>query len=282
MKCHCSPRKLFPRKLSLASARGSALIALKAYFDGSYTGRAWTEGGFLTLAGFAAEESIWTDFDCEWQRILTDDRSRPRASYLHMREAAHLKGEFSIRNGWNLRKVESLIVDLLRYFQTLDKQRFRQFACTVDLSAHERLAAEGLKLEDPISRCNRSCPEIVLAWYATKYPGIVHSLHYYFDQEEPFEERFREKCDEEKNKKLGVSASEMFWSLIRTVANADMRVTPPLQAADLLAWASNRSASKKVGEASFTQVEPFMKNLIPSTWSFWGEPELRQGRMIKP
>lgn len=260
---------------------GDVLIALKSYFDGSYSGRTWTEGGFLTLAGFAAEESIWVEFDGEWRRILNDDRSRPRASYLHMREAAHLEKEFTFRNGWNQNRVESLIVDLLRYFQSVDKQRFRQFACTIDLSAHEKLVAEGLKLEDPISMCNRWCPEIVLAWYATKYPGIIHSLHYYFDQDEPFEERFKEKCDQEKNKKVGVGAFEVFWSLIRTVANTDMRKTPPLQAADLLAWASNRSASKKVGEASFTQVEPFMKNLIPSTWSLWGEQELRQGRMIK-
>jgi hypothetical protein len=52
-----------------------------------------------------------------------------------------------------------------------------------------------------------------------------------------------------------------------------MREKPALQAADLLAWASNRIfATNK--EAAFRHLEPIMKTIIPSTWIVFNEAEL--------
>ena len=67
----------------------------------------------LHLAGFGAEDSTWKEVDKEWRRILGDTSMRPRAEYLHMREAASLEGEFNFRKGWNQKKVNSLVMDLL-------------------------------------------------------------------------------------------------------------------------------------------------------------------------
>ena len=125
------------------NGKGSSVVALEAYFDGAYTGQGWTNGSVVTLAGFAAEGNIWVEFGKQWRTTLADGKTRPKAKYLHMKEAVHLKREFSHRNGWNIKKAFSLVIDLLMYMQTLDKQRFRQFACTVDLRLTEGSSHKG-------------------------------------------------------------------------------------------------------------------------------------------
>jgi hypothetical protein len=252
-------------------------VALASYFDGSYIGRSWTDGSFVTLAGFAAEDTIWAHFNDRWQAILDDDSKRPKTKYLHMSEAVHLKREFSHRNGWDVQKVFALVTDLLMYMQTLDKQRLRQFACTVDLKVHRKLLAEGRKLNDPIEICNEYCPYSVLAWYVTKYPGVIHSAHYFFDKDEPFQEAFREKWSEEKERRISPGGADMFWSLIKSVASAAMRSTPALQAADLLAWATNRILSKAPDEPALGKhLEHIMKQIIPSSWILWDEKKFME------
>lgn len=252
-------------------------MALEAYFDGSYTGQGWTSGSLVTLAGFATDDTIWVEMYDRWRAILGDGSKRPKAKYLHMKEAVHLEGEFSHRNGWNIQKVFSLVTDLLMYLQTLDKQRFRQFACTVDLVAHRKLSAEGHQLNDPIVICNDHCPYSVLAWYLTAHPAeIIHSAHYFFDQGEPFEESFRQKWIEEKQRMISPGGLDMFWSVIKSVGSADMRSKPALQAADLLAWATNRSLSNPANEPALgNRLEYIMKQIIPSSWIFWNEKKLR-------
>ncbi len=251
-------------------------MALEAYFDGSYIGQGWTSGSLVTLAGFATDDTMWVELYDRWRAILSDDSRRPKARYLHMKEAVHLNGEFSHRNGWNIQKVFSLVTDLLMYLQTLDKQRFRQFACTVDLVAHRNLSAQGYELHDPIEICNGNCPYSVLAWYVTAYPGIIHSAQYLFDQGEPFEKPFRQKWIEEKQRKISPGGLDMFWSVIKSVASADMRSNLALQAADLLAWATNRSLSKHVNEPAIgDHLEYIMKQIIPSSWILWDEKKFR-------
>jgi hypothetical protein len=190
-----------------------------------------------------------------------------------MREAAHLEKEFNPKNGWNLKKVGFFVTDLLMYLQTLDKKRFSQFACTVDLVAYRKLKAEGYVLEDPIEICNSHCPYTVLAWYASEYPGLIHSAHYCFDQGERFKESFEKKWIEEKERMISPGAMDMFWSLIKNVTTADMRQKPGLQAADLLAWGTNRKLS---GGESFKYLEHIMKQIIPSRWIVWDEKKLRE------
>ena len=230
----------------------------------------------MTLAGFAADDSIWSDFDNGWELVLKNDERRPSARYCHMKEAVHLEREFNFRSGWDQKKVGFLVTDLLMYLQTIDKQRFRQFACTVDLVAWRKLKAEGYLLEDPIRICNDHCPYSVLAWYVTGYPGLIHSAHYFFDQGEPFEEPFEKKWAREKKNVFTASGIDMFWSVIKTVTSSDMRQKAALQAADLLAWATNRNMSAGEQETPFKYLEPIMKQIIPSSWIVWDERTLRE------
>jgi len=72
---------------------------------------------------------------------------------------------------------------------------------------------------------------------------------------------------------LDVTGLREVWSLIKTVTTADMRDKPALQAADLLAWSSNRTMLKD--DVSFKHLEPIMKSIIPSTWVVFDEQNLR-------
>lgn len=253
---------------------GDILIAVESYLDGSHIGKSWNEGQWVTLAAFAAEDSIWKDFDGAWTAILQDGSRRPRATYCHMTEAVHGDGEFTWKNGWNLTKVGFLVVDLLQYLQTLDKKRFHQFACTLDLTAHKKIVADGLRLESPISICDRYCAESVLYWYGNDYPGVVHSLNYFFDIDEPFKNPFEDKWKTERGRLVHESAKHDLWWLIKRVASTDMRIHPALQAADMLAWASNREVSPE-RERPFSHLSHIMKQIIPSTWIILDEARLR-------
>jgi len=60
------------------------------------------------------------------------------------------------------------------------------------------------------------------------------------------------------------------WQLIQTVTAADMK----LQAADLLAWASNRQLAS-ASDAFGNNLESIMKQIIPSSWIVFNEPRFR-------
>ncbi len=251
------------------------LVALEAYFDGAARDGNWSEeGSLVTLAGFAAEDDVWVGFDTAWNAILKDDSRRPAAPYLHMREAVHRKGPFQKRHGWNLKKVGYLVTDLLQYMQTVDKQRFHQFGCTIDLRAYRAYKQAGFPvMQNHFEMCNQFCPFTVLAWHITT-PGLMKSMHFFFDKDEAFKEHFERRWKAEKANNLRLNGMDYFWSMIRCVCTADMRDKPALQAADLLAWGTNRSFSEE--GKSFKHLEHVMKQIIPSSWIVWDEARFVQ------
>jgi hypothetical protein len=253
------------------------LIALESYFDGSNIG-GWEKGSLVTLAGYATDDEIWKSFDEGWNKVLNDDSRRPAADHLHMRKAAHFVPPFDHHHGWNMKRVGILITDLLEFVQTIDKKRFRQFACTVDLDDYRKVRNEGLVLDSSTENCILHCPRMMLAWYTLQYPGLIHSAHYFFDVDEPFKQPFEDMWKREKSDVLKPGASDMIWSVIKTVTTVTMKDKPALQAADLLAWASNRSyvAQYKHEPISFGHLEPVMKQIIPSSWVVWDESKFRQ------
>lgn len=249
-------------------------MPIEAYFDGSNVD-GWTDGKCVTLAGFVSEDDIWVEIDKEWTRILAGGNGRPPARYLHMREAARFDGEFSHRNGWNERNVSSLLIDLLMYLQTVDKNRFRYFYCFLDLEAHRRVLADGIELPDPLTMC-LEVPKSVLNWYFVKWPGVIDSADFFFDKDEPFKEPFEKKWKHEKD--FSLSGADYVWSMIKTITTADMRDNPGLQAADLAAWTVNRKNWFKGKDLLFQNIELFMKEIIPSAFIIWDEQRLREQR----
>lgn len=257
----------------LRDSKEHSLIALAAYFDGSSSSTRWDKGS-VTLAGIGAEDSIWLDFDGQWKTILKGDGRRPEAQYMHMKEAGNLSGEFSYRNGWNQQKVAALVIDLLRYMQTLDKTGLRQFVCTIDLDAHRKLKGEGYPVDEPFCIFNQCCAEAVLHWYAAVYPGLVHSAHYFFDKQEPFKDSFEIEWKRQTEQLVLAAARQENWKFIKSITAVDMKDRPPLQAADMLAWATTRQRAGV--EKPFQHLAHLMKKIIPATWIEWNEKALRE------
>lgn len=241
---------------------------LNAYFDRS----GQDDSAFLTLSGIAATEELWSEIAQTWNYILqSGDR---KASYMHMIEAVHLRGEFSKEKGWNDESVFELVNALLSYITQIDKSRYCQFACTIDMNAYRRLEKETYQLGSPIDLCNLTCVETVMQWYLLEYKGGLDlEAKYYFDQGEPFEPVFREKWERETEKDRSAGQYNTIWSHIKHVGSADMRSTPGLQIADMLAWARNREENKAT---RFEGLALALTRLAPSKWIIWNEESFRK------
>lgn len=257
--------------------RGQFFIALESYFDGSKDGGRWENSRYITLAAFAADDSIWAQFNDGWQVTLDDDHQRPKAAYCHMRELKDPdSNEFNWRLGWNKHKSGLFVGELMMYMQKMDKQRFHMFAVTLDMEAYKRVKEEGVFLSEPSCIVADLSAFMVLAWYTTYYPGIICDAHYFFDADEPFEEIVKNRWNAERNNILDITAMRESWQVIKTVASKEMKKTPGLQAADLLAWASNRNLVADEGEFG-KYYQNFLKEIVACHWLFVDEERLRDG-----
>ncbi len=247
-------------------------MILRAYLDSSGN----LCGHYLTLAAFAGADDIWQGFDAEWMNILTDHT--PAASYVHMRELAHLRDGFSGPD-WTTQNAFSLIFRCLMYMQTLDKKKFEMFYCAVDLEARRRLVDETYQIPDAVNMCNEFCTEKILDWYLVRYCGLIKpkAINVIFDQNEPFRAPFEEKWKQAKSHPARAKGNSPIckWDVIGDVKTAEMKKTPGLQAADILAWSVNRenTTSDDVPGACLSEI---MRNIIPSLYKIWDEAEMRK------
>jgi hypothetical protein len=211
---------------------GTILVAMKAYFDGS--GK--RESDFLVLSGVAADDKTWGGFDTESCRILSD--REPKAPYLHMQELSSLNGSFKAENGWNDENAHKLVTDCLMYAQSMDKEKFRTFTCSIDMAAYRDLQADGSLLPGCYELCVFFSPQRVLKWYIQRFnDAFPQELHYFFDQGERFKGVFEQRWIAGKKGGRGLSNH---WHLIKSIATVDSKCTPAVQLADLCAWSCHR------------------------------------------
>jgi hypothetical protein len=250
------------------------LIALESYFDGSWDDKDMSKSRYITLAGFATDDAIWAKFDEGWNAILHDTSKHPHADYLHMRELKAGTGQYSWRNGWNLTKKADMIIQLIIHMQTFDKERFRMFIVSVDLEEHRRYSNMGYKLPYPEEICVKMSPEICLEWYYRHYPDVVQSAHFFFDEQEPFRDIFERHRWIERSKLFQPGNFAHIWQMVKTNATASLKDKPGLQAADLMAWSTNRELLRDDGEL-FKYYAHFLRQVVPSYSSVIGEKEFR-------
>jgi hypothetical protein len=161
------------------------------------------------------------------------------------------------------------------YLQTIPKARCQMFGCTLDLDDYRRLKAEGSPIATPIQVCNHFCAQLALAWYVQHFPGIATEVHYLFDQDEPFLHQFRRKWMRARNYRLDATGNREAWQMIRTVAAGDTHATPGLQAADMIAWATNRRFCAEEGDF-MKHLHYFALQVIPSTTAYFGYDSLKE------
>jgi hypothetical protein len=252
--------------------QGDRLIALRAYLDGS--GK--LESDFITLAAVSANDDIWSKFEVEWDKILGGHT--PKAKYTHMREILRSIEGFNKSLGWDLENGFGLVNKCLIYMSSLDKKRFCVFYCTVDLKAWRKLRAETYQLPEPIDMCNTFCTEAVGAWYLRHYPDLLDpnadKLRYFFDRNEYFYQPFYDKWKREKDlvEQTGVWT---VWATIDQVSPVEMKTTPGIQAADIVAWGARREPFVQEGQAG-RYLGQIIRSVMPSYSIFWDEAKMRE------
>ncbi len=193
-------------------------------------------------------------------------RSRyPIAPFIHMTDLLTFNDPYERVSGWNEEKISSLVLDALQILQAMDKRKFCSFICTVDVSARDRLVAEGVPVPHPASICATTCIRQAMQWYIANHfdDGTLERIHIFFDRNERFITPIRDI-----HKKHGAAEGRVApnaWGLLSHPQDVDMRDHPPVQAADMLAWGRSRELSNV--EQPFRYLLEIMRGIIPS-WTF--------------
>lgn len=199
-------------------------MTIKAYFDGS--GKSDNpDCRYLTLAGYVGTEDAWAAFEKAWDRVL----NRWGCNYIHMREAKH-RGA--------LRDLISVCFGDIGC--TTHKTAFCGAACTVDLEAYRCVCHDLPDLQarkSPEDICVDAVVTVALRMLPASdqsETGKSGTIELWFDQDEAFLHRIN-RAWERKRKRPGIFKH---FSSIRSGA---MKESPGLQAADVLAWHTNRA-----------------------------------------
>jgi len=255
-------------------AEGDLLIALRAYLDSS--GKPQFKRRHLTLAAVAANDEMWAEFETAWAKILAEHK--PKADYVHMREIVQMCDGFDPKYGWDQQSAFDVANQCVQYMSHLDKKRFRMSYCSVDLDAWRKLRAETYQMPEPVDICNRFCSELVLGWYLNYYPEIINphvdTVSYFFDRTEDFKKPFEEKWNREKDF-AEQTGERSVWQIIDKVASVEMKKTPGVQAADIIAWARNRETFTDEGDLG-RYLAHIVRQVIPSFYIEWDEAKMRE------
>jgi Protein of unknown function (DUF3800) len=248
------------------------LIAVRGFLDGSGN----LGMNYLTLAAVATTAEAWGPFEAQWNEILQNHW--PQAKYTHMREMYGLVESFDSKFGWTTDNAFQLANKCLALMSWQDKLRFRMFYCAVDLVAHRKLLAEDYVIPNPIDLCNTYCSRSVLGWLLIHFPDKVShftdTVKYFFDRNEPFEAPFKAEWNREKDiaEQTGKWSP---WQVVEEIGSVEMKKTPGVQAADIIAWAVNRENTKKEGDLAW-RMAAVIRDVVPALSVVWDEQKMRQ------
>src|ERR1700724_2018791 len=216
--------------------------AMRGYYDMS------GDSQRVVLAGYAATPSRWALFEKSWNEVLGN--FQPRCESLHMRDAAQLRGDFAIKNGWSTERVDVLIYELLTrclvtHGRPAGEDGLFAVVCTVELDDFKRAAREipQLRNRGPYWVCAEYVTGIALRLLPQdpERPLFFRSgtVEMCFDRGERFAAQVRDERKRAMKRREGKRGP---LSLVSAISEGVAREMPGLQAADYLAWHSNSSA----------------------------------------
>ncbi|MGO4884623.1 MAG: hypothetical protein ACLP59_27955 [Bryobacteraceae bacterium] len=244
------------------------LISMKCYFDGS-VGEDKRADTWVTLAGFAAPDRLWNQFEIAWKKMLY--ARDPVAPCVHMWKLVHSEDPFERSAGWTAPKVESLVSDAVAEIKGWDA--LRAFSCRVNLSARKRIIKEGYAIEEPFKLCVEMCLSLSLKW---RFRTKVEKVWLFFDRGEQFKRRITRQWLANRTPlgKISIDPNKRVWDMIADIQELDMESNPPLHAADMVAWATTRDLADKLGE--LVDLDQYMRGLVPDDHAVIGEEVLRR------
>ena len=178
---------------------------------------------FVTLAGVLAEEQVWNEWSHRWRKILCEYG----VEYSHMRELFQRdKGQFQ---GWDHERKRTFVLALLQSLSFSDRMKLICTSITIDLAEYRRLA-----VRSDTKPCEAVCVDFCMT-HLFAHPNFEQeTADVVFDGNEHFQRYLNYTWSRNK------SNPDSWFSKYRLVPSPGMRKTPPMQAADLLAWAANR------------------------------------------
>ena len=237
-------------------------VAVRTFLDSS----GQSKDKCVTLGALAATDEVWADFERGWNEVLGSGFLP--VPYMHMVEAVGLRDRspFDKRLGWDKEKAFALIWKLVMYMQNLDKTKFRIAWCEIDMDTLREMSSQGMPVPDEITLCNRYCPGMVMPFFLRKAMEdglpIETEFHFIFDRNERFMKPFKAEW----NKRLDlaqVTGVYTSWQAIHSIAEVrDMKDSPGIQAADMVAWSVNRENRGEEGQAGFMMAH-IMRQVLP-------------------
>jgi Protein of unknown function (DUF3800) len=250
-------------------------VAITAYLDSS--GK--HDDPFVTLAAFVADDGTWADFGAGWDEVLKSGFQE--VSYIHMTEAVHRQPDtpFSYKLGWTRKHVWELVFKLAEYMNRFKGGFVTMHSCEVDMEAWRRLIKQGLPIPSEVDLCNRYVSEYIVGMFANKLLSESESetislasdglLSFIFDRNEPFIGPFSQKVNNEKDESER-SRKASIWQLVDGITEDQMKSTPGLQAADILAWGVNRQNAAIEGKEG-KHLAYILRQLVMCTWKEYDE-----------
>lgn len=232
---------------------------MRCYFDGS-EGRDDANSRWITLVGYMASDVSWRAFQPKWETMLRD--RYPVAPWLHMWEVLAHEDPFERVNGWTDTKITDLVLSALNVLQELDKKGFRAFVYSVDVTARDRLITEGYKIPAAPTICAHSCLKAAFDWYFMSHK--LEAAYVFYDRDESFFGQVRQEWLKRADPRKRLVSGDI-WGLLANVEDVNMRDTPAVQAADLIAWGHNRELSDH--ERPWRYLAGMVRKIIPlSSW----------------
>lgn len=208
------------------------MLVLQSYFDAGNKADS-REYDVLSLAVASGTSAEWLPFERDWRAMLL----RHHAEYLHTTDAVARVNHYE---GWTEKQVDSFLRDCARvidiHFIRLTTEyvpgQFGLYCFVVSINLKDFVshAQNDPTLTDANEGCFRQAISDVLEW-SRDQAAACEEIHCFFDQGEPFYGYLVNLLESKQARKDS-------WLLdkITSRTEANSRVTPALQFADMFAW----------------------------------------------
>ncbi len=206
------------------------LVAFRSYFDGGNHAD-MSQHKTITLSALTGTKIQTDHFEGQWNKNLV----KHGADFLHTTDLFTFNQPFDV--GWDVDRACNFCMDFVSIIERCRAQPEKDWyhgimpiSVTLPLLDFKRALDVKPSLGTPEFTCVNHCLALCAHW-AEEYVK-AEKFQLYFDQGEPFYGHVYHRKHNKKSR-----AYETMWQRVTHLGESNMRETPCLQAADMIAWA---------------------------------------------